>query len=142
MDMGHVAVLLLQSDRVSHAAACVALSPAERAPTNRDRLRRRSVADPHTTPSAGAALHVAHPSAYARSRAHDSAARHAQGGARLCGEARRLDRGAARTAAASGALCRWGIIAAARRSASHYPATGRARDRMDRERRQWPTLVV
>ena len=83
-----------------HAAACAALSSPERASDDRDRLRQIDLSGARAPASASAPLYAAHPVGDARSRPHHSAARHAEGGARVRAEARRLDRGAARAAAA------------------------------------------
>ena len=86
---------------VRHAAARAALSSSERASDDRDRLRQIDLSGAPAAAPPGASLHAAHPVGDARSRPDDSAARHAEGGARICAEARRLDRGASRPAARS-----------------------------------------
>ena len=66
-----------------HAAACAALSPPERASDDRDRLRRIGLSGAGAAAPAGAALYAAHPGGDTRSHPHHSAARHAEGSARL-----------------------------------------------------------
>ena len=94
-------------------------------------LPRASAAAP-----AGAALHAAHPVGDARSHPDHSAARHAQGSARVRAEARRLDRGAARAAAAKRRRSPHGVVVPLR-GVPHRIAhrRGSARHGVDRDGR-------
>ena len=72
-----------------------AVSPPERAAGDRDHFRARDLFRAPAPARPGASLHVAHRWRRSRSGAHHAAARQPEGGARLCAEARRLDRGTA-----------------------------------------------
>ena len=89
-----------------HAAAC-ACSIAARASRRRSKSfsTKLGLSGAAAAASPGAPLYAAHPGDDARSHSDDPAARHAEGSTRVCAEARRLDRGAARPVAGSGAVC-------------------------------------
>ena len=125
----------------TNASARAALPPAERTAGDQHRLRAPNLSGARAPPPAGAALYAAHPFGHARSGAHHAAARQPEAGARIRAEARRLDRGAARPAARTGAVRARRRDPVARRRPPHRAPARPARHGVGRERRASERLL-